>query len=112
MYAIGGSTHPSFSDVFLILPHAINKLTGLSCAARAVIDKTVRATEQFLSGDGGAGGQVAYEEVFRDDADMEWKMAIKGKKRMRGRGKKPGHEQDGKMYISLGKPGELALYQL
>ena len=91
-----------------ILPHAINKLTGLGCSASAVINRTVRATEEFLAGEGGAGGQVTYDEVFRDEQDMEWKIAIKGKKHRRK------HVQDkmtGKMYISVGKPGELTLYR-
>ena len=108
VYTIGGSTHPSFSDVFLILPHAINKLTGLNCAAHAVIDKIVRASEEFLSGEGGHSGQVTYNEVFRDDDDMEWKMSIKGKSRR----KRMANGASGKFYRSVGKPGELALYRI
>lgn len=109
VYVIGGSTHPSFSDVFLILPHAINKFTGLGCPARAVIDRIVRASGEFLSGDGGAGGQVTYEEVYRDEDDMQWKMAIKGRKRFF---RKSSAEKHASMYKTIGKPGELALYWL
>lgn len=108
VYTIGGSTHPSFSDVFLILPHAINKLTGLGCSARVIIDRVVRATEEFLGGEAGAGGQVGYDEVYRDDEDMKWKLAIKGRKKLFRRNSS---EEQGKLYRSVGKPGELALYQ-
>lgn len=104
VYVIGGSTHPSFSDVFLILPHTINKLTGLGCPARAVIDRIVRATGEFLA-DEAAGAQVAYEEVFRDADDMQWKMSIKGRRRLFRR-----HSKEDGLYRALGKPGELALY--
>ncbi|EKM51728.1 uncharacterized protein PHACADRAFT_127563 [Phanerochaete carnosa HHB-10118-sp] len=110
VYMIGGSTHPSFSDVFLILPHAINKITGLGCPARAVIDKIVHATEEFLTGKGGAGGQVSYDEVYRDEEDMKWKMAIKGRKRFFRRSSAE-KQEGGNMYKATGKPGELALYR-
>jgi platelet-activating factor acetylhydrolase len=108
VYTIGGSTHPSFSDVFLILPHAINKMTGLSCSAHAVIDRIVRATEEYLSGEGGHSGHVTHDEVFCDSEDMDWKIAIKGR---RGRAKRVAEKMKGKMYMSVGKPGELAQYR-
>ena len=102
-YVIGGATHPAFSDVFLLLPHTINKLTGLGCPARAVIDRVVRATGEFL-----AAAPVAYDEVFRDADDMAWKHALKGRRRLfRRRAPK-----DDGMYRALGVPGELALYEL
>jgi platelet-activating factor acetylhydrolase len=47
-----GATHPSFSDVFLILPEYVNKLTGLRVSAARVLELTVNATYDFLKGDG------------------------------------------------------------
>lgn len=43
-----GSTHPSFSDVFLILPDYLNRLTGLRIDADKVIDMSVHVVERFL----------------------------------------------------------------
>lgn len=77
VYSIGGATHPSFSDVFLILPAAINRLTGLSAPAPNVIARAVRATEQFLGGPGGHGGHVSYEEEYRDEGDRKRKMSVR-----------------------------------
>ncbi|EIN06804.1 hypothetical protein PUNSTDRAFT_54174 [Punctularia strigosozonata HHB-11173 SS5] len=48
VFSIGGATHPSFSDVFLILPDYINRLTGLKVSADKVIQRTVGAVEDFL----------------------------------------------------------------
>lgn len=45
-----GSTHPSFSDVFIILPEYVNKLTGLRADAASIISLAVRATADFLDG--------------------------------------------------------------
>lgn len=45
-----GATHPSFSDVFLILPEYINKLTGLRIAAPRVLALAVGAAADFLDG--------------------------------------------------------------
>lgn len=101
VFSIGGATHPSFSDVFLILPSAINKLTGLTCPASSVIHKAVRATTQFLSGAGGHGGRVTYDEEFRDGADR------RGKK-----DDKAGEESGGKLYRPVGQPGQLAWHRI
>ena len=109
VYSIGGATHPSFSDVFLILPNAINKLTGLACPASSVISKSVRATAEFLSGEGGHGGKVTYDEEFRDEEDRRWKMKIRGGKK---RNEDEGEEKGGKLYRPVGKPGELAWHRL
>ena len=46
-----GSTHPAFSDVFLILPTYINQKTGLKIAAADVLRLTVHAVTLFLRGD-------------------------------------------------------------
>lgn len=50
VFTIPGATHPSFSDVFLILPEYINKLTGLRVQASKVLELAVGATEDFLNG--------------------------------------------------------------
>jgi platelet-activating factor acetylhydrolase len=47
----GGATHPSFSDVFLILPTYVNRWTGLRVQSDKVISLCVRAVTQFLNGD-------------------------------------------------------------
>ncbi|EKM50667.1 uncharacterized protein PHACADRAFT_264049 [Phanerochaete carnosa HHB-10118-sp] len=109
VYSIGGATHPSFSDVFLILPTAINKLTGLACPALSVITKTVRATTEFLSGPGGHGGRVTYDEEFRDDEDRRRKIKTRGGKK---RNEEAGEEKGGKLYRPVGKPGELSWHRL
>lgn len=46
-----GATHPSFSDVFLILPRRINELTGLKVSAERVIELALGAVEDFLRGE-------------------------------------------------------------
>ncbi|KAJ3492207.1 hypothetical protein NLI96_g149 [Meripilus lineatus] len=48
VFLIPGSTHPSFSDVFLILPDYLNRLTGLRIDADKVIDMSVHVVERFL----------------------------------------------------------------
>ena len=109
MFSIGGATHPSFSDVFLILPNAINKLTGLACPAGSVIAKVVRATAEFLSGPGGHGGKVTYDEEIKDEEDRKMKMRARGGKK---RNEKEGEEEGGKLYRPVGKPGELSWHRL
>ncbi|OSD02126.1 alpha/beta-hydrolase [Trametes coccinea BRFM310] len=121
VYVIGGTTHPSFSDVFLILPDAINKLTGLHCGAQTVIERIVRATEEYLSGRGGSRGYVRYDDVYGDDedpdesvneAEAEKPAASKGKKRRFWRHRKSNAEEGGKLpYKSMCRPGELAIYR-
>lgn len=130
VYSIGGATHPSFSDVFLILPAAINRLTGLSAPAPSVIARAVRATEQFLGGPEGHGGHVSYEEEYHDEDDRRRKMHIRtlGRGRARKLGVKKGekivpegegegeaaHEKGkgGKVYIPMSVPGQLAWHRL
>lgn len=46
-----GATHPSFSDVFLILPPFVNRLTGLRVDSGRVVQLCVRSSAQFLNGD-------------------------------------------------------------
>ncbi|KAI6045280.1 platelet-activating factor acetylhydrolase [Pisolithus marmoratus] len=48
VHVIPGSTHPSFSDVFLILPDYVNKMMGLAIDPLYVINATVDKTKQFL----------------------------------------------------------------
>ncbi|THH19534.1 hypothetical protein EUX98_g8754 [Antrodiella citrinella] len=50
VFLIPGSTHPSFSDVFLILPPYINKLTGLRAEAHHVVDTMIKLVDKFLDG--------------------------------------------------------------
>ena len=45
-----GSTHPSFSDVFLIIPSFINRLIGLRTPPNRVFTHSLRAVLQFLNG--------------------------------------------------------------
>ncbi|CAL1710013.1 unnamed protein product [Somion occarium] len=49
-FFIPGATHPSFSDVFLILPDYINSLTGLRLDADRVISILVHLVDHFLDG--------------------------------------------------------------
>jgi platelet-activating factor acetylhydrolase len=51
VFSIPGATHPSFSDVFLILPEYVNKLTGLGVRAERVLQLIVDATLDFIAGD-------------------------------------------------------------
>ena len=131
VYSIGGATHPSFSDVFLILPAAINRLTGLSAPAPSVIARAVRATEQFLSGPEGHSGPVSYEEEFKDEDDRRRKMRIRTLGRGRAKralGLKKGEKivpegegegdgaaekgKGGKVYRPVSVPGQLAWHRL
>ncbi|KAH8102144.1 platelet-activating factor acetylhydrolase, isoform II-domain-containing protein [Cristinia sonorae] len=50
VFLIPGSTHPSFSDVFLILPPYINRLTGLRAEADKVIEMMIGLVDKFLEG--------------------------------------------------------------
>ncbi|KAI5992867.1 hypothetical protein EDC04DRAFT_1287482 [Pisolithus marmoratus] len=52
VHVIPGSTHPSFSDVFLILPDYVNKMMGLAIDPLYVINATVDKTKQFLENGG------------------------------------------------------------
>jgi hypothetical protein len=61
---LAGATHPSFSDLPVILPGMINRLTGLKIPDRDVLDLSVRVVEAFLTG----GGSV---EAARKQADGE-----------------------------------------
>ncbi|KAI0686666.1 platelet-activating factor acetylhydrolase [Cytidiella melzeri] len=113
VYSIGGATHPSFSDVFLILPGAINKMTGLKCSSSSVINRAVKATEQFLSGPKGHGGKVTYDEEFTDEEDRKLKMSLRGATgKDKKRNEEEGEEKGGKLYRPVGRPGELAWHRL
>jgi platelet-activating factor acetylhydrolase len=113
VYSIGGATHPSFSDVFLILPGAINKMTGLKCSSTSVIERAVRATEQFLAGPNGHGGKVDYDEEYMDEEDRMRKMRERGATvKNKKRNEQEGEEKGGKLYRPIGRPGELALHHL
>lgn len=46
-----GSTHPSFSDVHLILPGFINRRTGLQVEAQTVFDLSIPAVLAFIQKD-------------------------------------------------------------
>ncbi|KAK7683715.1 hypothetical protein QCA50_013091 [Cerrena zonata] len=48
VFFMPGTTHPSFSDVFLILPDYINSLTGLRLDADRVIHIVVHLVDHFL----------------------------------------------------------------
>jgi platelet-activating factor acetylhydrolase len=50
VFSIPGATHPSFSDVFLILPESVNRMTGLRVAASTVVSLTINACADFLNG--------------------------------------------------------------
>lgn len=62
IYSIGGSTHPSFSDVFLIVPGFINRLTGLKVDADQMLTTTIEVTMAFLSGKGPLKGRQVVNE--------------------------------------------------
>ncbi|KAJ7660512.1 platelet-activating factor acetylhydrolase [Mycena rosella] len=49
--SIAGTTHPSFSDVFLILPNWINRLAGLRTPPEYVCDVAVACIREFARGD-------------------------------------------------------------
>ncbi|KIM76004.1 hypothetical protein PILCRDRAFT_826858 [Piloderma croceum F 1598] len=69
VFSIGGATHPSFSDVFLILPSYLNRRTGLRIDSDKVISLCVRAATQFLNGN----GQRA-KEMAQTSSGVEGKM--------------------------------------
>ena len=47
----GGATHPSISDIFLILPTYVNKLTGLRTSPYSILDSVIATTDNFLRGE-------------------------------------------------------------
>ncbi|KAH7921574.1 hypothetical protein BV22DRAFT_1107127 [Leucogyrophana mollusca] len=81
VFLIPGSTHPSFSDVFLILPDYINRLTGLEVDPLAVITLTIDAVSKFIDGNieearkdksmTEAGGRLTKGEVGKA-GEMTW----------------------------------------
>ncbi|PSR73510.1 hypothetical protein PHLCEN_2v10651 [Hermanssonia centrifuga] len=99
--SIGGATHPSFSDVFLILPAAICRMTGLKASPAEVISKAVKATEEWL-----AGKRVGWDGVWQEGEDRE-EQAKEAKGRL-GRMSRKGKEK----YMPAGKPGELSWHPL
>jgi len=62
IYSIGGSTHPSFSDVFLIVPGFINRRTGLKVDADQMLTTTIEVIMAFLSGKGPLKGQQVVKQ--------------------------------------------------
>lgn len=52
VHVIPGSSHPSFTDVFLILPDYVNRMMGLAIDPVYVINVTVGKTKQFLENGG------------------------------------------------------------
>ncbi|KAF8553821.1 hypothetical protein OG21DRAFT_1192591 [Imleria badia] len=48
IYVIPGATHPSFSDVFLILPDHVNKWIGLAADPWHIVHRTIDTTSRFL----------------------------------------------------------------
>lgn len=95
--------------MFLILPSAINKLTGLACPAQSVIHKTVRACEQFLAGPQGHGGRVSFDEEFKDEEDRKMQMQMRGGRK---RDEAAGEEKGGKLYRPVGRAGKLAWHRI
>ncbi|KAK6904816.1 hypothetical protein I203_105634 [Kwoniella mangroviensis CBS 8507] len=55
VFAIAGTTHPAFSDVFLITPGFVGSMTGLSVPPYSVFPTTVQAIEAFLDSNAEAG---------------------------------------------------------
>ncbi|TCD63663.1 hypothetical protein EIP91_005143 [Steccherinum ochraceum] len=51
VFLIPGSTHPSFSDVFLILPPYINRLTGLRAESHKIVEMMISLVDKFLDGE-------------------------------------------------------------
>ena len=88
-------------------------MTGLKCASTSVIERAVRATEQFLSGPDGHSGSVTYDEVYKDEEDRRRKMRERGATvKNKKRNETMGEEKGGKMYRPIGRPGELAWHRL
>ncbi|KAJ6456663.1 platelet-activating factor acetylhydrolase [Mycena sanguinolenta] len=87
--SIAGTTHPSFSDVFLILPNWINRLAGLRTQPEYLCDVAVACIREFASGD---------EEAVR----------------RRGRASDAGREGQGQggmgAGLGLGAPGTVGLH--
>lgn len=50
LWVTAGATHPSFSDVFLIIPSFINRIIGLRTPPNRVFTHSLRAVLQFLNG--------------------------------------------------------------
>jgi hypothetical protein len=48
IFAIGGSTHPSFSDINLILPPCINRLIGLRARPELIFMLSIQAVMLFF----------------------------------------------------------------
>ncbi|KAG8998140.1 hypothetical protein FRB93_013822 [Tulasnella sp. JGI-2019a] len=59
IFTIAGATHPSFSDIHLILPNLVNRLMGLGCSPGLVVDKTIQTSMAFLTGNVQAAQKTA-----------------------------------------------------
>ncbi|KAF8325632.1 platelet-activating factor acetylhydrolase, isoform II-domain-containing protein [Cantharellus anzutake] len=66
VFSIAGSTHPSFSDVFLIVPGIINRMIGLSTESPRVLSLAVNATAAFLQ-HGGDGRNHEFNTVTSEE---------------------------------------------
>ncbi|KZV99493.1 alpha/beta-hydrolase [Exidia glandulosa HHB12029] len=67
VFTISGATHPSFSDVFLIIPASITRMTGMHAPADVVVETAVDATLDFLK-DGNAARVRARARKYDKDA--------------------------------------------
>lgn len=70
---VAGSTHPSFSDIHLILPNGINRLIGLEADPRRVLDLTVRGTVEFLRSD-----KSGMRKRPKSGKHAEWELCVVG----------------------------------
>ncbi|KAI5478521.1 hypothetical protein MNV49_005050 [Pseudohyphozyma bogoriensis] len=59
IFHIPGGTHPSFSDIHLILPGLINRQMGLAGEPETVLDLTVNTVVNFLKGKSEAAKSMA-----------------------------------------------------
>jgi platelet-activating factor acetylhydrolase len=110
VFSVPGATHPSFSDVFLILPEYVNKMTGLRIAAARVIELAVRATADFLAG---RGADVVSRAVVYDPspavrgeltvADASENTGVQGEPEEVGKVPRP--------FRPVGTPGELVWHK-
>jgi platelet-activating factor acetylhydrolase len=104
VFSVPGATHPSFSDVFLILPEYVNRMTGLRVDAGTVVSLTVAACSDFLRGKSAEIKKRAV--IYRPDPVQDKLHVTDG--RDVGEGGQP--EKVGevpKPYKPVGNPGQL-----
>ncbi|KAI0786998.1 platelet-activating factor acetylhydrolase, isoform II-domain-containing protein, partial [Abortiporus biennis] len=101
VFLIPGSTHPSFSDVFLILPDYINRLTGLNINADKVIEMMIQLVDSFLDGKvEEAGKHHTVREVSSHEELKAWAKGVTLKDVKKSMAKK-----------GLGRAGSLVVYR-